>query len=490
LLNSVLVIGAKNSGKSSFISFLRHTLALPAHKQQTADAPEPQTATSTSFTSHYLETETDGERVGLTIWDSVGLEKNIVDLQLREMTAFVEAKFEDTFVEEQKVMRSPGVRDTHIHCVFLILDPVRLDTTITASLAGGSGGKSANGSLDNDLDLQVMRSLWGKTTVIPVIAKADTLTTGHMAYLKRAVWQSLKKSKLDPLEALELEGDEEDDSEEDVDSDVEGEAADIVPSLTAPVSSAKKSHKRQSSLSALTLDDDIPYLPMSILSPDAYDLPPYARANPTQPPGRRFPWGFADPNNSDHCDFGRLRDSIFSEWRSDLRELSRAKWYENWRTSRLKKVPSATPAARSSAVAATTSSDDLTRRARGGVTPVTSVPREARGVPSPAATASPHPPPSGPPPPLPLPSTPLQQQQQQQTPLPKSSSASLSASAAGSPAAGQYATFSSPAPQHAPPPPPPAGDAVPRSANVAAVPVVQASTSTATQQQQGAGQAV
>ncbi|KAF1819197.1 uncharacterized protein K489DRAFT_297466, partial [Dissoconium aciculare CBS 342.82] len=332
---NVLVIGAKNSGKSSFISFLRHTLALPAHKQQTADAPEPQTATSTSFTSHYLETETDGERVGLTIWDSVGLEKNIVDLQLREMTAFVEAKFEDTFVEEQKVMRSPGVRDTHIHCVFLILDPVRLDTTITASLAGGSGGKSANGSLDNDLDLQVMRSLWGKTTVIPVIAKADTLTTGHMAYLKRAVWQSLKKSKLDPLEALELEGDEEDDSEEDMDSDVEGEAADIVPSLTAPVSSTKKSHKRQSSLSALTLDDDIPYLPMSILSPDAYDLPPYARANPTQPPGRRFPWGFADPNNSDHCDFGRLRDSIFSEWRSDLRELSRAKWYENWRTSRL-----------------------------------------------------------------------------------------------------------------------------------------------------------
>ena len=30
---SVLVIGAKNSGKTSFISFLRHSLALPSHKQ-------------------------------------------------------------------------------------------------------------------------------------------------------------------------------------------------------------------------------------------------------------------------------------------------------------------------------------------------------------------------------------------------------------------------------------------------------------------------
>jgi septin family protein len=458
-------------------------------------------ATSTSFTSHYLETETEGERVGLTIWDSVGLEKNIVDLQLREMTAFVEAKFEDTFVEEQKVMRSPGVRDTHIHCVFLILDPVRLDTTITASLTGG--GKSATGSLDNDLDLQVMRSLWGKTTVIPVIAKADTLTTGHMAYLKKAVWQSLKKSKLDPLEALELEGDEEDDSEddEDKDSDLDDEAADTVPALAA----TKKSHKRQSSLSALTLDDDIPYLPMSILSPDAYDLPPYARANPTQPPGRRFPWGFADPMNSDHCDFGRLRDSIFREWRSDLRELSRAKWYENWRTSRLKKIPGSTPASRSTpsgVVAARPSTDDLNvRRARGGVTPVTSIPREARGLPtSPPASASvvaggssPHPPPSGPPPALPLPSTPAQRQQQSphQSPLPKTSSASLAASAAGSsPAAGQYATFASPPPQHAPPPPPPAADAVPRSANVAAVPSVNPQANVAQQQQGVPGQAV
>jgi hypothetical protein len=431
------------------------------------------------------------------------LEKNIVDLQLREMTAFVEAKFEDTFVEEQKVMRSPGVRDTHIHCVLLILDPVRLDTTITASLTGG--GKSATGSLDNDLDLQVMRSLWGKTTVIPVIAKADTLTTGHMTYLKKAVWQSIKKSKLDPLEALELEGDDEDDSEddEDKDSDLEEEAADTVPSLTA--TSTKKSHKRHSSLSALTLDDDIPYLPMSILSPDAYDLPPYARANPTQPPGRRFPWGFADPMNSDHCDFGRLRDSIFREWRADLRELSRAKWYENWRTSRLKKIPGSTPASRSTpsgVIAARPSTDDLNvRRARGGVTPVTSIPREARGQPtSPSASAagaSPPPPPSGPPPALPLPSTPLQRQQQspQQTPLPKSSSVSLAASAAGSsPAAAQYATFASPPPSHAPPPPPSAaaGDAaVPRSANIPAVPSAQPSVVAQPQQQQGVpGQAV
>lgn len=53
-----------------------------------------------NFASTYVETEMEGERVGLTLWDSAGLEKSIVDLQLREMTTFIESKFEETFAEE------------------------------------------------------------------------------------------------------------------------------------------------------------------------------------------------------------------------------------------------------------------------------------------------------------------------------------------------------------------------------------------------------
>jgi septin family protein len=144
----------------------------------------------------------DSERVGLTLWDSAGLEKSIVDLQLREMTAFIESKFEETFAEEQKVMRSPGFRDTHIHCVFLVLDPLRLDANIDGALPG-------EGGLDDGVEVQVLRALWEKTVVIPVIAKADTLTTKHMAHLKRAVWKSIRDNSMNPLDALELEDDEE-----------------------------------------------------------------------------------------------------------------------------------------------------------------------------------------------------------------------------------------------------------------------------------------
>src|ERR1700722_14443261 len=97
LLCSILVIGTRNSGKTSFLNFLRTSLALPPNKHpirspEEFDMPDS-SQVNRKFTSHYLETEFDGERVGLTLWDSQGLERDIIDLQLREITAFLESKF-------------------------------------------------------------------------------------------------------------------------------------------------------------------------------------------------------------------------------------------------------------------------------------------------------------------------------------------------------------------------------------------------------------
>ncbi|MCJ1435739.1 hypothetical protein MMC27_005114 [Xylographa pallens] len=397
---NVLVVGARNSGKSCFLEFLRASLALPARKQRhpvRSDSLNGPTHfhMNPSYISHYLETETDdGERIGLTLWDSEGLDKNVVDLQLREMSSFLESKFEDTFNEEMKVVRSPGVRDTHIHCVFLILDPLRLDSNLSSTRKSKNAAKAAsfgNGNsflhdqesdtlsaLDEDLDLQVLRTLQGKTTVVPVISKADTITTAHMKHLKRAVWDSLKKANLDPLEALGLDDgeDDNDSSEEEVlrmhrkhdskrlDERDEDNLLPPMPTrnghnsangsrpgplrltshLDDPSSSSDDSspsrsrptHSRASSstfppipLASSDNNQDpntTPYLPLSIISPDEHDPGVI---------GRKFPWGFADPYNPEHCDFVRLREAVFKEWRGELREASRELWYEGWRTSRL-----------------------------------------------------------------------------------------------------------------------------------------------------------
>ncbi|KAI0388437.1 hypothetical protein F5Y17DRAFT_210288 [Xylariaceae sp. FL0594] len=367
---NVLIVGARGSGKTSFLEFLKTSLALPAKKRSPRSTEIEQevisrAAPSGDFIPHYLESEIDGERVGLTLWDSEGLDKNLVDLQLREMSTFLEGKFEETFAEEMKVVRSPGVQDTHIHAVFLILDPARLDRNIAATRAGPGVNSSAMtsfdirrivGGLDEDLDLQVMRTLQGKTTVIPVISKADTITTAHMAYLKKTVWSSLKKANFDPLEALGLneddestpdssrieEGDETSENEQAVVSDDERSKENKRPSLGNYIDSkpiggnedgklgrepSQKSKRKSNPKASEEVSDETPFLPMSIISPDLYE------------PGsidRKFPWGTANPYDPDHCDFTRLRDAVFSEWRSELREASREQYYEGWRTSRLK----------------------------------------------------------------------------------------------------------------------------------------------------------
>lgn len=372
---SILVIGECNSGKSSFINFLRTSLALPARKQR-PKLPDDifdsvdrvaSAGTFSDFSSHYVETEIEGERIGLTLWDSQGLEPNLVDLQLREMASFLESKFEETFNEEMKVARAPGMRDTHIHCAFLILDPVRLDSNIAAvknhasAYGGTANGNSAGagprstlaGGLDDNFELEVLRTLRGKTTVVPIIAKADTITSAHMAYLKRAVWRSLKSSKLDHLEAIGLE---DGDLERSVDRfglhERDENRAQAVPSRPGPgpdashLDSPTDSNSSRSAsefnlakpsrpmattsspaLSAMASSPaEPPPLPFSIISPDMYE---------PDIPGRKFPWGFADPFHPEHCDFSRLQETVFTDWREELKEASRDLWYERWRTSRL-----------------------------------------------------------------------------------------------------------------------------------------------------------
>jgi len=253
---------------------------------------------------------------------------------------------EETFAEEMKVVRSPGVQDTHIHAVFLILDPARLDRNIAASRNRSINGQNSTrpgmqpafGAVEEDIDAQVLRMLYKRTTVIPVIAKADTITTKHMNVLKRSVWNSIKTAGLDPLEALGLEEDsnsissriDEEDEDETGEGQDESKRSEGVKSSTPPTSPASKrlssqSFRKHRAAQEESDEEEMPFLPLSIISPDLYE---------PSVVGRQFPWGFADPYNEQHCDFQRLKEAVFTEWRAELREASKEQWYENWRTNK------------------------------------------------------------------------------------------------------------------------------------------------------------
>lgn len=121
------------------------------------------------------------------------------------------------------------------------------------------------------------------------------------------------------------------DSSEDEPSSPKTEDSDTLPEDQKPSMKRHSSHKRQSStLSPPMSMLDSGFVPLSILSPD-----PYSLSSGEQPIGRKFPWGFADPYDPEHCDFVKLKDACFGDWRADLREASREVFYERWRTSRL-----------------------------------------------------------------------------------------------------------------------------------------------------------
>ncbi|KAJ5118921.1 hypothetical protein N7526_010558 [Penicillium atrosanguineum] len=343
---NVLVVGARNSGKTSFLNFLRQSLTMPAHKHpsrtpEELEELESQTSTYEGFTSQYLETEIDGERVGLTLWDSNGLERNVVDIQMRGVTGFLESKFEETLAEEMKVVRSPGARDTHIHCTFLLLDPVHLDENIAAAERAANGTPKATdspvvGVLDQNLDLQVLRTILGKTTIVPVISKADTITAAHMGYPPQGGLGQLEESQHRPAGDLDPGGPGR------VHVLRKRRRRGTEATESAEATNETKEVQEDKEIDTGEDKQTIPPLEVqwiwtcqptrAILNP----FPdPHSLASGEEPVGRRFPWGFADPYNAEHCDFVRLKESVFTEWRSELREASRVVWYERWRTNRL-----------------------------------------------------------------------------------------------------------------------------------------------------------
>lgn len=313
----------------------------------------------TNFKKRYVEADMDGERLGITLWDSQGLDQEIADLQLRKIVRYMESKFEETLNEETKVIRSPGHLESHIHCVFLLLDPAKLDANIhaTSSKIESQGpkndltlAKEAKGGALDESDLLVLETISQRTTVIPIISKADTVTASHMTYLKEAVMESLKRASIDPLAQLMDERGEDDEAERGGGSEgenaEEGERTKIQdggytrrdvdkvaenPHMKSPRSPSPSptATSQTSVLSERTFATSI--LPMSVLSPSPETLHPEFGGIV----GRDFPWGFADPYNASHCDFSKVKELVFGDWRSDLRTVCQEVWYERWRTLQL-----------------------------------------------------------------------------------------------------------------------------------------------------------
>jgi septin 7 len=54
--------------------------------------------------------------------------------------------------------------------------------------------------------------------------------------------------------------------------------------------------------------------------------------------GRAYPWGVAEVDNEDHCDFVKLRQMLIRTYMEELKEHTHTVLYENWRSDKLKSL--------------------------------------------------------------------------------------------------------------------------------------------------------
>ncbi|CAG8671687.1 24630_t:CDS:2 [Dentiscutata erythropus] len=260
---NLMVVGFSSLGKTSFIRMLFDTLCRlkedlevpPSLSKRAETAQDAEAARTKELYSFTLDIEEEGEKISLTLVDCPGFVRDNelrLDVQVTEVLRYIEAQFDQTLAEETKVKRNPKAQDSQIHACLYFID-------------------NTNNGL-TDKDIRILKRLTARVNVIPIVAKADLLTTTQLANLKKAINRDIKQYQ---IPVFDFPADEEDKAE-----------------ITDPSTSEK------------------------IL-------------------GRQYAWGVIDCLNPKHCDFVMLRNVLLSSHRKLFKDITLELFYEQYRTERL-----------------------------------------------------------------------------------------------------------------------------------------------------------
>uniref|UniRef100_A0A8D3C5P3 Septin n=1 Tax=Scophthalmus maximus TaxID=52904 RepID=A0A8D3C5P3_SCOMX len=198
--------------------------------------------------------------------------KKTVQVHWQPIIDHIDSKFEDYLNSESRVNRRQ-MPDSRIHCCLYFIAP------------SGHGLKP--------LDIEFMKRLHEKVNVIPLIAKADTLTPEECQQFKKQIMREIQEHKIKIYEFPETDDEEEN-------------------------RLVKKIKDK---------------LPLAVVGSNTI-----TEANGKRVRGRQYPWGVAEVENSDHCDFTILRDMLIRTHMQDLKDVTNNVHYENYRSRKLAAV--------------------------------------------------------------------------------------------------------------------------------------------------------
>ncbi|XP_030140793.4 neuronal-specific septin-3 isoform X3 [Taeniopygia guttata] len=266
---NIMVVGQSGLGKSTMVNTLFKSKVSRKSSQPGQEERIPKTVQLQSIT-HVIEEK--GVKMKLTVTDTPGFGDQINNENCWEpIIKYINEQYERYLREEILITRKRKIPDTRVHgCVYFV---------------------PPTGHWLRPLDLEFMRRLSRIVNVVPVIAKADTLTLEERAEFKQRIQEDLKTHTISVY------------PQEDFDQDPEDRA----------------------------LNDRIrEKIPFAVVGADQEH-----QVNGKRVLGRKTKWGIIEVENPAHCEFPLLRDLLIRSHLQDLKDITHNVHYESYRVRRL-----------------------------------------------------------------------------------------------------------------------------------------------------------
>ncbi|KAJ0022121.1 hypothetical protein NQD34_009611 [Periophthalmus magnuspinnatus] len=263
---TLMVAGESGLGKSTLVNSLFLTDLYKDRKLLNAEERITQTV---EITKHTVDIEEKGVKLKLTIVDTPGFGDAVNNTECWKSVAdYIDQQFEQYFRDESGLNRK-NIQDNRVHCCLYFISPF------------GHGLRP--------LDVEFMKALHEKVNIVPVLAKADTLTPSEVRKKKIKIREEIEQYGIKIYQFPDCDSDEDED------------------------------FKQQD----LELKESIPF---AVIGSNTV-----VEAKGKRVRGRLYPWGIVEVENSAHCDFVKLRNMLVRTHMQDLKDVTRETHYENYR---------------------------------------------------------------------------------------------------------------------------------------------------------------
>ncbi|XP_074962051.1 septin-12 isoform X1 [Phalacrocorax aristotelis] len=267
---NIMVVGQSGLGKSTMVNTLFKSKVSRKASQPGQEERIPKTVQLQSIT-HVIQEK--GVKMKLTVTDTPGFGDQINNENCWEpIIKYINEQYERYLHEEILITRKRKIPDTRIHACVYFIPPT--------------------GHWLRPLDLEFMQRLSKIVNVVPVIAKADTLTLEERAEFKQRIQEDLKTHAISMY------------PQEDFDQD--------------PDDRALNDRIRQEKI------------PFAVVGADQEH-----QVNGKRVLGRKTKWGIIEVENPAHCEFPLLRDLLIRSHLQDLKDVTHNVHYESYRVQRL-----------------------------------------------------------------------------------------------------------------------------------------------------------